>query len=527
LRITGKNLKCFSLGLLGAGAVLLALFLVFSFLISNSPAQNQSQNPAQNQAQSQAQNPAQDQAQPIAQQISDRLLTVRLQGVFSSKISLIRFEGIKALYADPVAEALDVKQGETVVFKIPAKYLPAEFLLRLDYRAKETDHPYPTERNIFINNQDIELSADPLRINNCEFNKGETENTAYAEFLQKNYEKRAPIETLKQFLLSYDRQESGLFAQAVKEFDERRREYNAWLDNQAQSRKGLFISNLFQFQHMPKIDWQGLPEELPNRMLENFFEGIDFSNPLIIRSREMSMMMSNYMGLYGMQATTEELRDKLFIEAGRIACEKASKGHPEVYGWMVDYFYNGYETYNIKGAMALLKEHIDNPNCLSTKKEQITRRLEGSIKLVPGALSPDFSIIDINGNEFNFHEWKGKAPYKLLVFSLTGCSPCKKLKKELAQWYSEAGNKDKVDIVVIGLNDADRGAEQDQEKQNTDATLPAEWRYISTTGSIKNPIAKDYAVLSAPAMFLIDSENNTIVSIPDSLSHAVTLIESA
>lgn len=161
-----------------------------------------------------------------------------------------------------------------------------------------------------------------------------------------------------------------------------------------------------------------------------------------------------------MQATSNELRDSLFTQAGRVACEKASQGHPKVYGWMVDYFYVGYETYHIDKGMAMLQQHIDNPNCLTSKKQQITKRLQGMTRLVPGALSPDFVISDNQGNNFQFHKWKGKARYKLLLFWSTGCEHCQQLINSITQWYSEPGNKEKLDIIAVSLDETEREPKQ-------------------------------------------------------------------
>ena len=96
----------------------------------------------------------------------------------------------------------------------------------------------------------------------------------------------------------------------------------------------------------------------------------------------MNEFMNGYMGLFGLRATTVELRDSLFTEAGRLACEMASAGHPKVYGWMADYFFNGYETYNITAGLKMLEQHISNPRCMTSKKQEIARRLEGIKKLV-------------------------------------------------------------------------------------------------------------------------------------------------
>lgn len=448
------------------------------------------------------------------QGVSERSLAVRLQGVFSAKVSLIPFEGLKAV--NPIAEIEDVKNGETTVIKIPAQYLPGEFVLRVNYRAEESSRPYPAERTIFINKQDVELSVNPLYIRNSEhtkFSAGETENTVYNAVMEENAVKRAQIDLLRQFLLSYDRPKSQVYKQAIKEFEKRRAEYNRWLSGYVKKYRKLYISRLFRFQHVPAAVWGASPEERHGQLIKNYFEGIDLNDPLIIRSRELSMFMDGYMNLYGMQAVTRELRDELFTQAGRAACEKASKGHPKVYGWMVDYFYAGYETYGITEGMAMLKEHINNPNCLTTKKQQIIKRLEGSAKLVPGALAPNFVISDNEGNSFEFHKWKGKAPYKLLLFWSTNCEFCSRLINELKQWHNEPANKEKIDIAAVSL---DETKTETREWRTAIAGFPG-WKHFLAKGGINSLVANDYAILSTPVMFLIESESNIIVFVPGNL----------
>ncbi|MBI5873243.1 MAG: redoxin domain-containing protein [Candidatus Omnitrophica bacterium] len=455
-----------------------------------------------------------------AQDAVERTIRVHLQEVFDAKVSVIPFNGLKAVYANPIGEVSGVKNGETATFKIPAEYLPGEFLLRLDYRAKETDAPYPAERNIFINKQDIELTVNPPYINNSDktkFGAGEKENTIYSDFIKENSAKRMPIELLRQVLLSYDRPRSDFYGQAIKEFEQRRAEYNQWLGEQAKKYHDLYVARLFQFQHIPATAWSGSEKERLNQILKNYFDGIDLSDPLIIRSRELSKFMDDYIRLYAMQATTKESRDALFTQAGRIACEKASKGHPSVYGWMADYFYIGYESLGIKQGMAMLEEHINNPNCLTSKKQQITKRLAGIQKLVPGALAPDFVIEDNEGNNFEFHKWRGKAPHKLLLFWSADCTSCQELVSGLTQWYNEGINKKKLDIVAVGLDETEAQAKR---WEAAIADLPG-WKHLYPQGGVNSAVARDYAILSTPAMFLIDSKSNKIVSVPDDLEQLI------
>jgi len=303
------------------------------------------------------------------QQTGDRRLTVHIQEVFDAKIILAPFDGVKT--AKPIGEVLGVKKGASGTITIPAHYLPGEFLLTLSYRTKEADAPYPSERIIYINKQDIELTVNPPYITNDEktkFSAGETENTVYSAFMKENTLKRIQIELLKQFLSGYDRPKSVVYSEGAKEFEVRRSEYNAWLTAQTKKYQDLFVSKTFQFQYVPSIVWNGDEKAQMSQLQKNYFEGIDFTDPIITRLRELSLFMDGYVNLYGTQAKTEELRDTLFTEAGKIACEKAIAGDPSVCSWMVDYFSAGYETNKITKGLDMLKQYKNNPKCVSEKK---------------------------------------------------------------------------------------------------------------------------------------------------------------
>ncbi|MCF7870909.1 MAG: thioredoxin family protein [Candidatus Omnitrophica bacterium] len=449
------------------------------------------------------------------QAAAQRQFTVHLREVFDAKVSLIPFAGQRAVYSKPIEEVFGVKEGETATISVPARYLPGEFLLRLDYRKKKTDKPYPAERVVFINKQDIEITVNPPYINNddkTKFNKGEKENTVYSVFMKENREKRLPLDLLRQLLLEYDRSEAKFYAQAVREFKQRRIEYNRWLNNQVGKYRELYVSKLFQFQHLPEVAWSGAEEERLKSILENYFEGIDFSDPLIIGSRELSRFMDNYMRLYGMLAKSKELRDSLFTRAGRAACEKASLGHPEVCGWMVDYFYKGYESAGIEDGIIMLGEYAKDSDCLVSKKKQILSRIKSIEELAPGRLAPDFTASDSQGDLFEFHAWQPRQQYKLLIFSSTTCPYCQKLAKDLKAWHSQPGNKEKVAVVVASLDGADADAGE-------------EWKYLELKKGVNSRAARSYGISAVPAMFLINSEDNIIVSAPGSFDKLLKALE--
>ena len=94
------------------------------------------------------------------------------------------------------------------------------------------------------------------------------------------------------------------------------------------------------------------------------------------------------------------------------------------------------------------------------------------------------------------------------------------MKKALTKWYDEPKNKERLDIIAIDL----RETETEAERAKTIAALPSEWKYIYAKGGMDSPVAMDYAITGAPAMFLIETEGNTIVSLPNTFIDLIDVL---
>ncbi len=109
------------------------------------------------------------------------------------------------------------------------------------------------------------------------------------------------------------------------------------------------------------MEWEGTERERAISMIDHYFDGADLSDPSVIRTSQLTGWIDTYVNMHGQLATTVALRDSLFPEAARKAIEKSRKGHPEVYGWMVDYFYRGFEVNNIPAGMKVLEPYLNDP----------------------------------------------------------------------------------------------------------------------------------------------------------------------
>ena len=270
----------------------------------------------------------------LSAQKGDVVITVHLNGVYESKVTLLSSYGTK-IYK-PIVEVKDLKKGNTTKLIVPAEYLPGEFVLRFDYKGNESDTPYPSEKYIIINKQDLDLWVNPLYVNNPDstrFQQGEKENETLNRFYEENSNRRKQLDLLQEFLMKYDATGSSLYKEAVKEFEQRRQNYNQWLTALSKQDKELFVSRFYQFQHIPKMNAIGTEADRIKNLIAHYFDGFNFKDSLIIRTPDLNKWMDNYVNLYGQLSTTIALRDSLFPLAGKNAIEMARKW-PSIGLWL-------------------------------------------------------------------------------------------------------------------------------------------------------------------------------------------------
>ncbi|MFV0291425.1 MAG: thioredoxin-like domain-containing protein, partial [Mangrovibacterium sp.] len=346
------------------------------------------------------------------------------------------------------------------------------------------------------------------------------ENPVYYTFMQEDSRYRQQLALLEQLLVGYDSPNSSLYKQAISEFEKRRKKYNQWITTYQEENKDLYVSHFFPFQKVPASNWDILPEQRANEQAQHYFDEIDLNDVLILKTQTFDNYMNNYMRMFGERATSVELRDSLFTQAGRIACEKASHGDPMLYGWMVDYFYQGYESYDITMGIKMLEQHIKNPNCLTSKKQEILRRLEGMAVLVEGSLAPEFDAQMPNGMQVHFKGVSEDKDFGLLIFYDSTCGHCTELLKELKTWYEKPDNRVWYDIITISVDNERTQWREFHAKEN-----PL-WTDIWAPGGINSQVCKDYYILSSPVVFIID-KNQEILATPVNVKEVIEFLNKA
>jgi hypothetical protein len=446
-----------------------------------------------------------------------RKISVKFRGVYDSKITLSPFNGVQV--AKPIGEVKDIMPGDVVDFDIPAQYLPGEFLIRFDYRAKKEDAPYPSEIQLYINQENIGVDAHPMYTNGDSLRlTNDRENAAWFAFQKTNGRLRQQMGLLQQLLAQYDQPQSAVWNQADASLEVRRIKYNAWIDSLTLANRDLYVSHLYGFQHLNANNWKSKPDDQMNAQAKMWFDHFNASDTLVIRSRQMNEFISGFIGLFGPRATTEALRDSLFTQAGRQACTAASKGDPKVYGWMVDYFYNGFSTYNITAGLTMLEKYSADPRCHTSRKAEIARRTVGIKTLVPGVIVPKLTLHNFDDLEVAIDTRTCDKAFRLILFYDSECSHCHDLLAALQKWYAVTENSVWLNVVTIAL---DRTRE-DWEPFHTAKAFP--WTDLYAPEGINSTAAADFYVLSAPYMFLVD-KSGKLIDTPDTIEEMNEMIK--
>jgi len=444
----------------------------------------------------------------------DVSVTIHLRGVYECKISLLGLNK-KGLF-NPVAEFSGTKNGETAVLLTMKEHLPGEFVLRFDYKELKNSTPYPSEKSLIINQQDLELWVNPVYCNNADssyFQNDEIENSSLAFFYKENALKKEKLGILQNFLMSYDETNSKFYQEGINEYEHRRIAYNQWLAKQISKDEHLFVSSIYNFQYLPLISWKGSETDRLKSIIDHYFDGMDFKNPDIIRTSFINKWMDNYVNLYGQKASTVALRDSLFPLAGKTSIEKAKSSHPKVYGWMVDYFYRGFEANGIDSGIKILQPYLDDPNCLTSKRTEIERRIQGIETLVAGSMAPPINMEEPGYGTFDLYKMKANAKYTLILFWSGDCSHCEELTQQLYPWSQQHEISKKITVLAVSLDETDTEIAAWLKKKE----VLKNWIHLHSKGGVNSKEANDYFVLATPVMVLINQETKKIAGLPNSL----------
>jgi thioredoxin-related protein len=219
-------------------------------------------------------------------------------------------------------------------------------------------------------------------------------------------------------------------------------------------------------------------------------------------------------------ATSITLRDSLFTIAGKTAIEKTRTGNPMVYGWMVDYFFKGYESFNIEKGTKMLEPYLNDPNCLTTKRQEINKRLKGIETLVPGTIAPNIIMQDADNKPFELNAYQTGRNYLLLLFWSADCNHCTETVGKLYPWHQRTEVQQRLAIVAISMDETDTGIQAWRQKIKE---LKG-WTHMRATEGLRSKVANDYYILGIPVMILLNAKTKEIIALPEKVEQLNELL---
>lgn len=178
---------------------------------------------------------------------------------------------------------------------------------------------------------------------------------------------------------------------------------------------------------------------------------------------------------------------------------------------MVDYFYNGYEANAIDAGMKILEPFLNDPACLTSKRQEIARRLIGMETLVAGTKAPNVVLNDSEGNIFELDKHKPGSKYVLLLFWAADCSHCVETVNAIYPLLQQTETRQYVSVVAVSLDETDTEIKKWEQK------IPGldGWKHLRAKEGVRSKVANDYFILATPVMVLLDSKTNEIIAMPN------------
>ena len=256
----------------------------------------------------------------------------------------------------------------------------------------------------------------------------------------------------------------------------------------------------------PVFSPAGLSEEEQKEFLKvHFFDHIDFSDTVLLKSSLLNSRMINYLSLYQDRNADKETFENSLLQGVDTLLEKAMINQ-EMYEYVVDFLLEGFEAVGFEGGLAYISEHNNlDEFCTNTEKlVELQNKMELINRLAIGRQAPDFTGVTIEGDTIRLRDIS--ADRILLFFWASWCPHCKNVVSDINDIdlnYSEE------EIKIIGVS-VDTSL---QDVKDVISSYHISWPNIAEGKGWEGEIPESYGIAATPTMYLLD-ENKKIIAKP-------------
>lgn len=236
---------------------------------------------------------------------------------------------------------------------------------------------------------------------------------------------------------------------------------------------------------------------------KHYFDYVDFSDTMLIRSTILTSKVVGYLSLYQNNASSqEELEENMLIGVDSVL--SYAQQNQQVYEFLIDFLINGFESIGFEKGL----EHIAEASSLdkfcenTERKLKLENKLELIKKLAIGQPAPNFVTKDINGKEIDLS--KIDAEKTVIVFWASWCSHCDAIMPIINSKYSN--NKD-MEVIAISID------ESKDDLMKSIAENNYGWIQVAELNGWNGAIVEEYGIVATPTIFVLD-DNKRIIGKP-------------
>lgn len=355
---------------------------------------------------------------------------------------------------------------------------------------------------LIYNNEDIQFVTSGFNNDDGIQIISSVENLIYYDYLSVKGINIYKLDVLKTLLNNYPSNDN-FYLDAIKQ--------SKLLQNQIDNRVDELIINnpltlvaRFLKTDRPTFVDPALGKEEENQYLkQHYFDEVDYTDTMLIRSTFLTSKVVSYLSLFQMNATSqEELEDNMLVGVDSVLFY--AQANQQVYEFLIDFLIHGFESIGFEKGL----EHIAEASTLdqfcenTERKLKLENKLELIKKLAIGKTAPDFSTTDVVGNKIVLNEIEAKKV--ILVFWASWCPHCDEIMPVIELYYNDG---ESYEVITISIDESKDDLMKSLEESNYG------WINIAELKGWNGDIVEDYGIVATPSVFVLD-ENKKIIGKP-------------